>query len=320
MKKLTLLILLISSIIQLNSQVNLDSSLVVFWPFYGAVEDIGPNDYDGIAVGCELVEGWDTEDSSAYSMDGVSDYIVMDDAIDGFDLPFTFVAHVKPDNFDETLVLFSTCSHPINYYGIYLTIASDGRVSFSYTDGGVIAAGSRRSKVSEESLEVNQWTCITITASGPDDMQIYFDGIDAGGNYTGSGGDMVFSDDPAMIGFAAYEEDYFAGDVDDIRIYDRLLTEDELVEVCDDKYTPTSIEEIDFDLSIYPNPAHHTLKIETERTFESYKIFNSIGQMVLSGDLIQSTVEQIDVRELNHGNYILVLEGSDLVSYRFVVD
>lgn len=59
---------------------------------------------------------------------------------------------------------------------------------------------------------------------------------------------------------------------------------------------------------IYPNPATSELTIKTEKQFNSYTITNSIGQMMMEGDM-NGKESKVDIRSLATGMYYISLEG-----------
>ena len=63
---------------------------------------------------------------------------------------------------------------------------------------------------------------------GPTDMSIYLDGVDVGGSYTGSGGALVQSSDPLVVGRRRVYDDWFKGRLDEIRLYGRELDPSEV--------------------------------------------------------------------------------------------
>ena len=65
-------------------------------------------------------------------------------------------------------------------------------------------------------------------------MEIYVNGVDNGGSYSGSGGPMAYSTAPSMIGASAANSSgtatsyYLEGALEDIRVYDYALTPEQI--------------------------------------------------------------------------------------------
>ena len=67
----------------------------------------------------------------------------------------------------------------------------------------------------------------------------------------------------------------------------------------------------DNELLIYPNPMHTFLSIDLKgnKFQDNYQIYNLNGQLVLSGGIIGSTIQEIDVSSLENGIYYLSVNG-----------
>ncbi len=82
-------------------------------------------------------------------------------------------------------------------------------------------------------LGVDVWVHVVATVRGPTDMTFYDDGVDGTGGYAGTGGAMVHNGWPAHIGRNAQNTpaQYLDGLLDDIRIFDRSLTAEEILQL-----------------------------------------------------------------------------------------
>jgi hypothetical protein len=69
------------------------------------------------------------------------------------------------------------------------------------------------------------------------------------------------------------------------------------------------------DFSISPNPASESLNLNSADLFEDYRIFNSLGQLVLNGRYSN----QIDISDINAGNYFLELSKAGKKSVKAFV-
>jgi hypothetical protein len=59
-------------------------------------------------------------------------------------------------------------------------------------------------------------------------MDLYINGSDDGGDYSGTGGGLRYSNGNSWIGGSRFESTYFNGAMDDVRIYDRALSAGEI--------------------------------------------------------------------------------------------
>jgi parallel beta-helix repeat protein len=117
-------------------------------------------------------------------------------------------------------------------YGIWFYVADYNRLNVGYGDGGVKDAGHRRSKVGITELSADTWYHVSVVIKGPVDMDIYVDGSDDGGTYSGSGGDLVYSDGNSFIAEGDQSIDFhFNGMIDEVRIYSRALSAEEIEQI-----------------------------------------------------------------------------------------
>ena len=61
-------------------------------------------------------------------------------------------------------------------------------------------------------------------------------------------------------------------------------------------------------ISVYPNPARNQITVSSSITLGSYRIFNTLGEKVLSGSLANPTIQ---IESLNSGSYFLMLDDKN---------
>jgi hypothetical protein len=131
-------------------------------------------------------------------------------------------------------------------------------------------------------INVNKWTFVALTFDGT--TAKLYNGTNKGGEKTWPAPAKLnsFGDTPLYIG-ARKDKEYFKGRIDDVRIYDRALTETELFALTGIDYqTPETKNQ----LSIYPNPAgeYISVNVGTGRDLSlpnEIRIYNILGQCVL---------------------------------------
>ena len=69
-------------------------------------------------------------------------------------------------------------------------------------------------------------------------------------------------------------------------------------------------------ISMYPNPTSGILYIETSQAFQSYEVYNLIGQRLLKGNVTGS----IDIKDLSKGTYIirLITQGGAVITEKII--
>ncbi|RNA63567.1 T9SS C-terminal target domain-containing protein [Chryseobacterium nematophagum] len=115
---------------------------------------------------------------------------------------------------------------------------------------------------------------------------------------------LIYSSTPGGIIFIPCA-DYETGEVEDysVRISDVLSTNDVV----------GSKDEV----QLYPNPVSDVLRITKVSDKAAYKIYSSIGQLIMKGNVMSN---QINVSELIKGEYVITIEekGKDIFKSKFI--
>lgn len=315
MKKYISLVLISFLSTMAIGQVNLDSNLIGYWPLNGNMVDESVNSNNGINFNCSLTSDNNGILDNAYEFDGSTSYIELPSSYTGLTLPFSISAWVKKTELNVYEHIFSSSSGANNYEGLYLGVNPSGNVQISYGDGDLAGSGSRRTKATNSSIPIDEWVCIAVVVNGPNDMLIYVNSVDQGGTYSGTGGNLMNGQGNAMIGRALHNMNYWSGMIDEVRLYNRALTSDELDQICNPEKNDVSVSELNnetrFDL--YPNPVTNIMNLDHVESFNTYAIVDLQGRMVQTG-VIESNDTQLNVSNLLSGNYILRLKGDNTVS------
>jgi hypothetical protein len=90
----------------------------------------------------------------------------------------------------------------------------------------------RRSKGGTSELSPDIWYHVAAVVNGPTDMVLYLNGIDDGGIYGGSGGNLAYSSSgSSFIGSNSDVYSYFNGIINEVVIYDRALSASEIEDI-----------------------------------------------------------------------------------------
>lgn len=186
----------------------------------------------------------DVGSGHALSFDGVNDYVALGNVYDSMHLPLTLSAWVKlhprastPPGVSPWMPVFTSQDREANFIsdGFWL-ILQPNAISTGYGDGkGADNPAFRRSKTiffGDGSLLSDRWALVTVVLKGATDMNIYVNGVDVGGDYTGTTNFPMSSSslDSAMIGhhFSNGYQYWFDGEIDDLRIWSRALDVNEI--------------------------------------------------------------------------------------------
>lgn len=214
---------------------NLTDGLIAYYPFSGNANDASGSGHNGTVYGASLTADRFGNLNSAYSFDGVDDYVRIPDdpQLDGMD-SLTLSVWVKLNDSNQEMEVLNKYFHsgyPLD--GSY-NIGIDGwgpLAVFQYNtkDAYVI-------KISDEPLPIEPWHHIVGVYTGTEGI-LYIDGSKA----------ALSRDDPDSYGpvnrtinndllIGCGEQSgglvkFFSGKVDDIRIYNRALTDSEIYDL-----------------------------------------------------------------------------------------
>jgi hypothetical protein len=199
-----------SSIFQIAYLILLYPSLV-----YGQVDNVGPG--------------------RALQFDGVDDYIDLGNVYDDLSFPFTISAwiFIDPSQASPGGIFDSQNTFDTHYNGFWFA-ASPSAIALEYGDGkGTNNPQFRRGKGAVGLSIAGRWNHVSAVVNGIADLDLYLNGYNIGGSLAGgSSFPMVssFPDDDAHIGnhFINGIHYHFKGMIDELRIFDRAVSEIEI--------------------------------------------------------------------------------------------
>ena len=211
---------------------SLTQGLIAYYPFDGNADDASGNDNHGLVFGANLVSDRFDQPQSAYLFDGIDDYINLGNDISlKPEMPLSISAWIKRIGPGNHILR-------INYSELFRTgiwIGFDPvneHLSLNYGSGGFLGSDdSWRSKYTEAPT-AGYWFHLAVTLNDSADMEIYLNGLKFSGEYTGSADSLYYDDGPIYIGknYIVLDQPpvYFNGLLDELRIYSRILSEQEI--------------------------------------------------------------------------------------------
>jgi hypothetical protein len=181
-----------------------------------------------------LVNGpvWTTgQIGGALNFDGMNDYINLGNSSSlKLPLPVTISAWIRLNTTGLVQKIMCIDSQStVTYYGIWFFVQSNNKLMINYGDGrGGDGPAYRRSKVGTTALASGSWYHVVAVLQGPTDMTLYINGVDDGGTYSGSGTSLAYSAATSLIGCGNSSDGYLNGIIDDVRFYDRALSDEEI--------------------------------------------------------------------------------------------
>jgi len=166
---------------------------------------------------------------SALEFDGVDDYVDLGDIFNDVELPVTISAWIFKRG-DSGHRIFQSDNTSDTKSGFWFWVYLDGTLQAVYGANTGLYGDSRRSKVSDTLVANDVWTHVAAVIRGPEDMDLYINGADAGGEYEGTGGDMVHvTGANASIGWSIWGPAYYDGMIDEVRVWNVALTKEEIL-------------------------------------------------------------------------------------------
>ena len=290
--------------------------LVGYFTFSGNANDLSSNANTGIVSGATLTTDRFGNANDAYFFNGSSAYIEIPH-ISAYNnqlysisywVKFNTSATSGSGGFDVNPALISKCAPSVTVtYDNWVFYEGNGTPGFVSNNSGGVGNASL--------FNDNNWHHITATVNS-DSVRFYTDGIHSSSSLKGA--NLVFNSQPIRVGrsTATYWK-AFNGIIDDLAIYNRALTANEV----DSLYTASDpltagineTENVSISL-VYPNPTSglFTVVPTFDKNIAAIEIFNMVGQKVYSKlqPLVKGNSTMLDITNFENGAYILVIENN----------
>ncbi len=227
MKKIITVLCLGASLLGF-SQIPKDS-LVAHYSFSNHTDDVSGNQYNAKGENVELVADRYGNPNASYSLNGTNSAIVSEKPHD-VKFPFTVSMWVNINKLGPGYSsLYSSDDKADLYSGFWINYSDKGRLSCGYGNGnGYNNPLFRYTKASPEGvLKENVWYHIVVSYISATEFQVYVDNKAIDGEYTGSAKDVKSLKTQSSFGrkIGTLGNQYHDGQIDDIYIYNKKLTE-----------------------------------------------------------------------------------------------
>ena len=263
-----------------DSLKNQNGSLVAYYPFNGNANDESGNQNNGTVFQAQLVNDRNGISNSAYSFDGINDYIEVAN-----NSSLNFQTSITADFWIIVKSFYDREEYPLshgNWENRWKVSITNKKIRWTIkTDNGT------KDLDSETELTLDSLYNVAVTYNGSD-MEIYLNGkLDAFSNFSGlllqTDIDLMFGQ--VLPGNSNYN---FKGILDDIRIYDYAISREEVQNLFG---TPTSVLEntnnmlpnSNYLFQNYPNPfnGRATIRYNLIKTeFDKLDIYDILGKKV----------------------------------------
>jgi hypothetical protein len=214
-----------------NAQSSLTNGLVAYYPFAGNANDASGNGHNGTIYGATLAPDRFGQPNQAYHFDGSSRiFIANSDLVSGSAL--TLAAWIKPDSLSSNWMNVISPGTQNSYELGIATNSAQGFLNFRF-GAGIISVNS-----APGALQTNAWTHLAMVYDGTN-ITLFVNGVAVSSAPASS---SLYQDPEAILNIGAYQYYYagivynddfsgFVGSIDDVRIYNRALSSQEVGEL-----------------------------------------------------------------------------------------
>ncbi|MFK7809864.1 MAG: LamG-like jellyroll fold domain-containing protein [Saprospiraceae bacterium] len=296
MKKITLSLFLTSITFLGFSQIPTDS-LIAFYSFTNNAENSVSSMHDGVVYGAGLTMDRFNNENSAYLFDGIDDYIEIADAPELRPSAITISVWVNLYEFNNTWhSIVSKFNQDDTGNGNYVIAVKDENNLNSALHYGTQCTNSDdwARDTAIMNWDLGEWQQIVLTY-GDNTRRYYKNGVlieenslsaiinNCEGSSLKLGGNVWMSVEPQ----------YLRGELDDIRIYSRVLSASEIEGLYNSESSPTTSTNNPEDIGkviskIYPNPISGKLNVEINNNIDSeiyFSVRDVLGVEIKSGKL-----------------------------------
>lgn len=267
------------------------NGLVGYWPFSGNANDASGNGNNGVVSGATLTNDRFGNPNSAYSFNGLTNIIKVSGLssamhLNAYSGSFSVVLWVKASTQTTSSRIFE---HDDNNSGWPFSFMVSGTpytsVSLNSYDG------TNNPMATVTNVLDNNWHMVTLIVNHTTDSLYGFldNTLQAQVLNTLTSGNSL--SDTLSIGNRRNLNRGLNGLIDDIRVYNRVLSKSEVNIIFNEVITGVNFINDQNKINIYPNPTKDFINIDcgnySNLTGNSIKIINALGQIVLSTSINQ---------------------------------
>lgn len=146
--------------------------------------------------------------------------------------PISIEAWVYPMEYSEsTAAIVQTEGHSTLYTGFLFAIISMGRLALQIGNGGTMSNENRRNYATVDGVPLNKWSHVCFTCSDINNVKFYINGVlQVIGETSGTGTTVAYKNTaPLLIGHYAAGSVTLNSLIDEVRIWNKVLTQDEIL-------------------------------------------------------------------------------------------
>ena len=282
---------------------DISTGLTASYMFNSNADDTTGHGYTGTTHNVTLTSDRFSTTNSAYSFNGSTSYIDVPNSTNiNFANGISFSAWIMPTALTNASVVDAMSGSGNGFRTNTRDNSSPSPIFWSCSGNYNVGITA----VSNSQYAIGTWYNITGTWGTDDSVRVYFNGVlqqtqHAPYNYTNT--------NPIYIGRGRQSSTYefFAGKIDDIKIYNRALTGCDVDSIFNLPNTNTTgVEQVqqEIGISVYPNPSSDKVTLSISDLPARVSIFNSLGQEIVSFNAVSKTNE-LDLNGYMAGFYFV---------------
>ena len=210
-----------------NRASKLEQGLVAYYPFNGNADDMSGHGNNGTVQGAQLCPDRNGNDNAAYYFDG-NDYIEVAPSDSLFFNTISISTWLKLDTtIGPNIIVSKWDDHAFEHTFTLKDWNQNSKLAFELSQGNHNDLGYHDSVAD---LPIDEWVFVTAVFDNSS-MSLYFNGVFD--SSTAVSGSISNHDIPMLIGAlmsaSGSTGEYFDGVIDELRIYNRALSQDEIM-------------------------------------------------------------------------------------------
>lgn len=286
-----------------------DSTLISHYPFDGNFKDSINSNFVEYSYGVDFMEDRHDKELSASVFSSTANYIVVQENL-FFENKLSVSAWIKTDDTKDLMIISSKYNSDEDR-GFQIAKNGDGFVRFAIRNGtnSYIYTESESNIVSD-----NEWHFI-VGICDESNIQVWVDGKLESKSELDYKSPSILS--TSSLRFSSLEQGSqfpYVGALDDFKLYNRVLTDDEILAEYEDGIT-SIVQNGDQVLSLFPNPAMvgGTINIAVDSRIDKVIVTSLKGERF---QLNASVSNDFDISFLSSGMYFLTVEAGNKMYHK----
>ncbi|MCD4665009.1 MAG: T9SS type A sorting domain-containing protein [Bacteroidales bacterium] len=286
--------------------------LVAYYPFNSNANDESGNGNDGIVNGATITTDRFGNENSAYSFDGVDDFIDCGyNSSQIFSDQLTMIAWVNTNSQSNVQFIFSKWGGANTNESFYLALDGNnipyGKINFTDTQEIV--------PQSNNSIDIGNWYMLAMTYN-QDSALYYVNGVMVDTIYDDR--EILSGTLPLIIGDDNGNNLRFSGKIDDCRLYNVALSPSEIENIYNPTTNVNSLKSDYSSLNLFPNPNNGVFHIKMQNNVENtILIYSMDGKLVFNNKFKDSC--ELNLMNLEKGIYLVKVVSNDYIETKKLI-